>query len=151
MKILFGDSRVARLGPLVAAVALALGCRGCACTQIGCADGARIIIHREGAPLRLAANLDLDGTKVECTAPPATGGGGDSCRPPLASLHGSARDLTVEIANLAPKRITVTLLDGTTAVAERTFAPRYEKLEVDNGVGCGDLTCHNADETWTLP
>jgi hypothetical protein len=150
MEISCGRSRLRRLGPLMVALALALGCLGCTCTRIGCWDSATVVIQRAGSPLRLAARVNVDGNIFECPAPEADktfancGGNG-------VSLGFSGDDQRVELLGLAPARLTVTLLDGTTVVAERTFLPRYEKNTVDNGFACDNPTCKDWTETWNLP
>ena len=133
------------------AVALALGCLGCACNGIGCWDSATVVVHRAGIPLRLAARVNVDGNISECPAPGAgvtfTKCSGDG----VVSLGFSGDDQRVEFLGLAPARFTVTLLDGTTVVAERTFLPRYEKNTVDKGFACDNPTCKQGKETWNLP
>ncbi len=146
----FDRASVRGLAPLVAAGALALEGVSCTCTGIGCWDDAEIRIQREGSPPRFAARLDVDGMKVECSAPPSSGKSGE-CQPNIVSLFATQDTLGVDFLGLAPRRIVITLLDGSTVVAERTFTPHYEKVQVNNGPLCDNPTCHHARETWTLP
>jgi hypothetical protein len=133
------------------ALALALGCLGCACTGIGCWDSATVVVHRAGSPLRLAAQVNVDGNISECPAPEADQTFTKCSGNGVVSLVFSGDDQRVEFLGLAPARFTVTLLDGMTVVAERTFLPRYEKITVDNGLTCDNPTCKHGKETWNLP
>ena len=139
------------LWPLALTAAL-VGGVACACTNVYCWDSATVTVRRaDGSPLALAVTVDLDGDKIDCAAPEpyAPGRSGPPCHPRVDVTRRGDREQVIDIRESAPKRITVTLRDGSRVVAEKTFAPDYESYR-PNGFAC-EPTCRQWSDTWIVP
>lgn len=160
--------------PLLAVLIL-LGGTGCiealdgkVCTERGCGNGASITLRRsDWTTPPLALELEVDGRRVSCPAPPARNSGGQPCSE--AGIHVAHVELAdcVETRTVSyactpngkltqvirfvgtPQRIVVTVKTGAESPPERAFDIAYQSVR-PNGEGC-EPVCLQAAEMWELP
>jgi hypothetical protein len=138
------------------------------CTLIGCNDQFTIQIQlADGARPHLTADMVIDGRAVSCAAPTdsstVTCDTGvsvwsrelQSCTQSqsgtvvMETCVGSGVFAETIVVQGSPKSLSMSLLNGTTSVAQQTFQPQYESNQ-PNGPGC-DPICKQAATTWTVP
>jgi len=133
------------------------------CTAIGCWDRFQIAISEEGISYpHLAADLVIDGRAASCLAPMLTAS--TTCDSGVMVGLRELETCTTEILNPCsgtgiyvedlvvtgtPKSVIVSLRNGTTIIAQRTFEPHYKDNE-PNGPGCPPV-CKLAMASWSVP
>ena len=163
------------LPALAALVLAALANLGCdlsrSCGQAGCFDQASIRVSRaDGATPALAVELEVDGRRVICPAPPLRTARGAACDDALVRVeHRELADCTetrtAEARSLScvpngrfeqvigfagtPGRIVATLKSDSGVVAQRTFDLTYMNVH-PNGEGC-EPVCRQGARSWPLP
>lgn len=162
--------RTALLALLVAACGS--GCvESKSCTEIGCGDQSSIAIHSaDWMTPPMAVELDIDGRRVICGAPPLRTAGQAACddrqvrvehrerydcketRTATAATQSCTPNGRLEqVITVAgtPRRITVTLMADNAVVGQRTFESDYMTFR-PNGEGC-DPECRQRSDSWELP
>jgi len=155
---------------LVVLAGAATACGDDACTTIGCVDEFALTIrHADGRPPSEAVEVSDDMDDVVCPVvsldqPYAScsetisinlmeelsctrygsGGGSDG-----QTCVSTGRYELLVVVQGKPANVAVTLHDGDTIVAEKTFEPAYKAAQ-PNGPGCGP-TCQQATELWAVP
>jgi hypothetical protein len=149
-----------------------LGClESKACTEIGCADGASIRVHRsDWTTPPLTFELEVDGRRVTCPAPMPRSPGGRPCDDNQVRVeHRELADCTETRTATAvsqscvpngrleliisiggtPQRIIATAKADTEIVDQGSFDLSYMTVR-PNGDGC-EPVCRQGTNTWELP
>lgn len=119
----------------------------------GCVNQASITVRRaDGATPPMGVVMDVDGRRVTCQVPPRAAGGvicdDNAVQVQHREVAGGRFEQVVTLPG-TPQRVAVTLMAGTTVVAQRDFQLVYMEIR-PNGEHC-EPVCKQRSETWELP
>lgn len=123
------------------------------CLERGCNDLASITVRKpDGTTAPMAVVMDVDGRRVTCQAPPARSGATICDDDGTRVMHREAMNGRLEqvIAfSGTPRRISVTLMENASVLAQKSFELVYMEVR-PNGENC-EPVCKQRAEIWELP